>query len=298
MRGWIVGSDGVYRGEADGGWKRVGRFGYGINCLIHWGAGFAAGCPNGVYEVDAATGAWRQMHDETVTEVLAAAAVDGDPGIAVACPLGVATARRRKRPADGSLAWDFRSAGLPLNERYGNALAADPRVPGRFLSGSEAGVLSWTEGGARRERTGLAGFPVRALLASGGEFWAGTDEHGVWRSADGLTWRRAGRGADDATVFALASCGDGAERRLLCGTMEGLFVGDGEGRWERTGPSLSVTAAAADPAGGTWAMGGSPGGLWFSADRGGAWKQSGPFLNVGALLAPEAAGNTALGGKA
>lgn len=291
MLGWIVGSDGIFRGgadKADGAWTRLGRFEYGINCLIRYGSGFAAGCANGIYEVDPATGAWKQMHDETVTEVLAAAATGGDAGIVVACPLGVATARRRRGgPSDGTLAWDFRSMGLPLNERYGNALAPDPRTPGRFLSGSEAGVLSYTDGGARVERTGLSGFPVRALLYSGGGFWAGTDEHGVWRSGDGLTWRRAGRGADDATVFALAPCGDGKDLRFLCGAMDGLYVGDGEGRWERTGPSLSVTAVAADRAAETWAIGGSPGGLWFSADRGARWRQSGPFGNVGALLAPE-----------
>ncbi len=135
-------------------------------------------------------------------------------------------------------------------------------------------------------RSDLSGRPCRALLGAFDQLWAGTDEGGIWCSADGFSWQRAGTGLEDGTVFALAATAD----RILAGTLGGICSGDGTGAWQRTGPRLLVSAIAAHPeSAGPWLAGATPGGLWRSDDAGQRWRQIDGFDTVRAILPPETA---------
>lgn len=245
----------------------------------------AAGIGSGLWEWRAGGDRWIQLHDETLTEVLAIARVTGDPGVVAGTPYGVAVALR---DGNGAARWMACSDSLRVNERFTNAILVDPRDNDRWLVGAEAGVLIATESGARWARTSLTGTPVRALIHTMDAFWAGTDDRGVWRSADGLRWDPAGRGMENTTVYALS----GNAGRLLAGTRHGVAVGDGYGAWTRLGPRMLTTAVAAHPdESSLWLAGASPGGLWRTEDNGVTWRQVGAMRHVLSILPPE-------GGKA
>ena len=67
--------------------------------------------------------------------------------------------------------------------------------------------------------------PVRTLCQAHDAYWAGADQGGVWRSADGVDWKRAGLGLEHTPVYALAPADD----RLIAGTEQGVALGDGVG---------------------------------------------------------------------
>jgi hypothetical protein len=122
-----------------------------------------------------------------------------------------------------------------------------------------------------------------------GSWWAGTDERGIWRSQDGLVWRRAGRGLDEGTVFRLRE----SRGRILAGTLEGVVVGDGEGRWCGMGPRAMITGLGVHPDEPSfWVAGAVPGGLWVTEDGGRRWQYR-PALpsTVEAIIAPERRGS-------
>ena len=241
-------------------------------CGTHWG----------LWEVPRGAGRWIQLHDETLTEVLGIAPAPGDPGVVVATSYGLSFGRRDEY---GGGRWHSRADGLRVDERLSSAVLARPGAPGHWLVGTEAGVLCYAEEADRWQATGLAERPCRVLLHAFGAVWAGTDEGGVWRSADGLVWQRAGQGLDEGTVFALAATDAG----LVAGTLQGLCVGDGTGAWHRCGPRLLVSAVAVHPEPtGPWLAGAIPGGLWRSDDGGASWRQSGAFDTVHCILPPEA----------
>ncbi|MEW6752256.1 MAG: hypothetical protein AB1505_14935 [Candidatus Latescibacterota bacterium] len=277
MTEWLAGTGaGAYRGRLGGTWGPVGGYGYRVTSLLqHRGHTFCgAGC--GVWMVDLDGGRWEQLHDETLTEVLDLAPLPGDPGLLAASAYGVATPAR---DALGAARWTFWSDGLGVNERYSNAaLVADD---GRWLVGTEAGVLVAEEGGRRWSRTSLTGRAVRALCRALGSWWAGSDAGGIWRSADGLRWDPAGQGAEQATVFALSAAGD----RLLAGTLEGVLAGDGAGPWQRSGPRLLAAAVVSDPLDPrVWLAGGVPGGVWYTLDAGARWQQVAGLPSVAEAL--------------
>jgi hypothetical protein len=240
-----------------------------------------AGVGSGLWEVGLEGEMWTQLHDETLTEVLAIDAVPGDPGVVAASAYGVATGARDHL---GAVRWTFWSDGLRVEERFSNAILA--AGSDRWLVGTEAGVLVAEEGGKKWTHTGLAGTPVRGLCRALDSFWAGTDERGIWRSEDGLSWEPAGRGLDRETVFALAESGE----RIVAGSLEGVVVGDGRGAWQRVGPRMLMAAVAVHPvAREVWLAGGDPGGLWFTEDAGMKWQQAaGLPASVESLLSPEA----------
>ena len=84
----------------------------------------------------------------------------GEPGLIAGCPYGVATAAR---DALGAARWTFHSDALGPDERYTNALLVDPNDESRWLAGSEAGVLVYSDSGAHADRSDLWDVPVRAL---------------------------------------------------------------------------------------------------------------------------------------
>lgn len=266
MEKWLIGTkQGLYNGTPGQTWERVGGHEFRVTSLARRNQTVYAGVGSGLWEVSW-DGPWVQLHDETLTEVLDVALLsDGDPGLVAASAYGVATAHRDEL---GAARWTFWSDDLRVNERFSNAVL--PVDTDRWLVGTEGGVVMAVEGGRRWEHSDLLGSPVRALCLIHGMYWAGTDERGIWRSADGMHWIPAGTGLDGGTVFALAAAGD----RIIGGTLDGIVCGDGSGYWERTGPHMLAATVAVDPADpNVWLAGADPGGLWLSTDQGGEWRQ-------------------------
>lgn len=280
---WLIGADGVYRGVPMGAWQRLGDFNFKTNTLRAEERRIVVGVHCGVYELSPVGGQWRQLHDETVTEVLTFAACEGDPGVLIGSPYGVASARIDER---GAARWTFYAEGLRVNERFTNVIARTG-TPGRYLLGTEAGVLVFDMSTGTFDRTSLTGFPVRTIIYAFGRYYAGTDGHGVWVSDDCEVWHPAGTGIDHETVISLSCDGES----LIAGTDHGVMARTGLGHWRRLGPSVLVSAVAADPVGaGRWLVGTMPAGLWWTEDAGRTWRQTGAFGNVGAIVPPETPG--------
>lgn len=314
---WLIGSKGVYHGTIGGSWTRIGAQEYGISSLIResdrlvagasWGSGLWE-WPNDTGPAGAADQAdqsehaaqsgrtdqpdqadqpaqadrWMQLHDETLTEVMAIAPIEGSPGVVAGSPYGIATGRYDDL---GAVRWTHHSDALRVNERFTNAILVHPDEPTTWLIGTEGGVLIADDSGASWRRTSISGTAVRALACMHGQFWAGTDDRGIWRSEDGERWDSAGHAADGGAVFELMRAGDD----IVAATEHGVAIGDGLGHWVRRGPRHLSAAVQCHPGStSTWLAGATPGGLWYTEDGGHAWQQIPGFVNVRAIIAPEA----------
>ncbi len=289
---WIIGSKGVFHGIIGGSWTRIGAQEYGISSLIRepdrlvagasWGSGLWE-WPNGTGQADQADQAvrWKQLHDETLTEVMAIAAIEGSPGVVAGSPYGIATGQYDDV---GAVRWTHHSDALRVNERFTNAILVHPDDPSSWLIGTEDGVLVVEDSGANWNRTTLSGTAVRALAYIRGFFWAGTDDRGIWRSEDGVRWDSAGHTPDGGAIFDLTEAGE----TILAATQYGVASGDGSGHWVRMGPRHLCASVVCHPGStSTWLAGATPGGLWYTDDSGAAWHQIPGFVNVRAILAPE-----------
>lgn len=312
---WLIGSKGVYHGAIGGSWTRIGAQEYGISSLIReperlvagasWGSGLwewtlESGEPNRAGQSGHADQAgstdqvgntrqtdqarqpdrWKQLHDETLTEIMAIASIDGSPGVVAGSPYGIATGRYDEV---GVVRWTHHSDVLRVNERFTNAILVHPAEPTTWLIGTEGGVLIAEDRGASWRRTSISGTAVRALAFMHGQFWAGTDDRGIWRSEDGQRWDSAGQAPDGGAVFELTLAGDD----IIAATEHGVAVGDGSGHWVRTGPRHLCAAVACHPAAtSTWLSGATPGGLWYTEDGGHTWRQVPGFVNVRSVIAP------------
>lgn len=280
---WLAGTGaGLFR-SADGiAWERVGAYEFRVTSILRDDRRLCVGVGSGAWEVREEPDRWVQLHDETLTEVLDLGGIPGDPGLVAASAYGIATGARDDL---GAIRWSWNSDALSVKERFTNTVAVDPADASRWVVGAEAGVLVASENGGRWTYSDLMGFPVRVVRRLLGNWWAGTDGRGVWRSPDGLTWRLAGRGLDEGTVFALAE----SDGRLLAGTLKGVAVGDGKGRWRGVGPSAVIAAIAACPERPAfWVAGAAPGGIWVTQDGGGSWRQApGLSSTIEAVIAPE-----------
>ena len=307
---WLIGSKGVYHGTIGGSWTRIGAQEYGISSLIRepdrlvagasWGSGLwewsignkqagesgSSGQPdptNQASQSDHAdqTDRWKQLHDETVTEVMAIAPIDGSPGVVAGSPYGIATGQYDDAEA---VRWTHHSDALRVNERFTNAILVHPDDSKTWLVGTEGGILIADDSGAAWRRTSLSGTAVRALAFMHGQFWAGTDDRGIWRSEDGARWDSVGHTPDGGAVFELTLVGND----ILAATEHGVAVGDGSGHWVRTGPRHLCAAVRSHPVStSTWLAGATPGGLWYTEDGGNAWQHVPGFANVRAILPPE-----------
>ncbi|MDD9999186.1 MAG: hypothetical protein OXQ89_15725 [Rhodospirillaceae bacterium] len=290
---WLIGSKGVYHGTIGGSWTRIGAQEYGISSLIRepdrlvagasWGSGLWE-WPNDADQADQTdqVGRWKQLHDETLTEIMAIAAIEGSPGVIAGSPYGIATGRYDDL---GAVRWTHHSDALRVNERFTNAILVHPEEPTMWLIGTEGGVLIADDSGAAWRRTSISGTAVRALACIHGQFWAGTDDRGIWCSKDGERWDSTGHTADGGAVFELMRAGDD----IVAATEHGVAIGDGSGHWVRTGPRHLCAAVRCHPGStSTWLAGATPGGLWYTEDGGHAWQQIPSFVNVRAIIAPEA----------
>ncbi|MYA76333.1 MAG: hypothetical protein F4014_12095 [Gemmatimonadetes bacterium] len=296
---WLIGSKGVYHGTIGGSWTRIGAQEYGISSLIRepgrlvagasWGSGLWE-WPNDAGQADQSeqsgrpdlTDRWKQLHDETLTEIMAIAPIEGSPGVVAGSPYGIATGRYDDL---GAVRWTHHSDALRVNERFTNAILVHPDEPKTWLIGTEGGVLIADDSGAAWRRTSISSTAVRALACIHEQFWAGTDDRGIWRSEDGERWDSVGHTADGGAVFELMRAGDD----IVAATEHGVAIGDGSGHWVRTGPRHLCAAVRCHPGStSTWLAGATPSGLWYTEDGGHAWHQIPGFVNVRAIIEPEA----------
>ncbi|MBM3261995.1 MAG: hypothetical protein FJY97_00980 [candidate division Zixibacteria bacterium] len=280
---WLVGSRGVYHGRIGGVWDCVGAQEDSVSDILRLPDRLVAAASggSGLWEWRFETDGWVQLHDETLTEVLAIAAIEGDPGIVAGSPFGVAVAQRDQL---GAVRWTHLSDKLHVAERFTNAILVDPGNPSCWLVGTETGVLVAHDAGTTWERTSLMDTPVRTLLHAHGLFWAGTDRKGVWCSQDGLRWDPAGHTIKHSPVYRLIPWED----RLIAATGDGVAVMDGQGGWPLTGPAMLCSGVAVDPwHPSCWVSGGAPGGLWYTEDAGIIWRQIPGFAFVWTVLPPE-----------
>ena len=283
---WLIGTKGVYHGTIGGSWTRIGAQEYGISSLIREPDRLVAGASwgSGLWEWSIGTDQadrWKQLHDETVTEVMAIAPIEGSPGMVAGSPYGITTGQY---DSAGAVRWTHHSDALRVNERFTNAILVHPGNASSWLVGTEGGVLIADDSGATWRRTSLSGTAVRALAFMNGQFWAGTDDRGIWRSEDGARWDSVGHTPDGGAVFELTLAGDD----ILAATEHGVAVGDGSGHWVRTGPRHLCAAVRCHPVStSTWLAGATPGGLWYTEDGGNAWQHVPGFANVRAILPPE-----------
>jgi hypothetical protein len=280
---WLIGANsGLFRSADGASWERIGAYEFRVTSILRDNGRLCVGVGGGAWEVRDDPDPWVQLHDETLTEVLDLARIPGDPGLVAASAYGVATGAR---DGLGAVRWSWHSDPLAVNERFTNAVAVDPADPRRWGVGTEAGVLVAEEGGRRWIYSNLMGVAGRAVRRALGAWWAGTDGQGIWTSPDGLSWRKAGYGLDDGTVFALAE----SHGRILAGTLRGVVVGDGRGHWRNLGPRALIASVAAHPQQPDfWMAGAVPGGLWVTRDAGESWRQaSGLPSTIEAISPPE-----------
>lgn len=275
---WLVGANGLSCGAPQKGWASVGGQAFTANGILRTDTGLVVASDTGLWEIPNGTQQWVQLHDETMTSALGVVQAPVGIGIVVASAYGVATAQKDDL---GVPRWTWYSDTLAVNERYSNVILADPKDGLRWLVGTEAGVLVREHNEDRWVYSSLMGKPVRGLCWAHESFWAGVDDGGVWKSKDGVTWLRAGKGLDDTTVFSVTGTDDG----LLLGLDGGMAVGNGEERWVCQGPKMKTRVVAVD--GQVWLAGANPGGLWWSENGGTRWQKTGDFVYVRSILKGE-----------
>ena len=282
---WIIGSNGVYHGTPRNSWTRVGAQEYGNSSLIREPNRLLAGASwgSGLWEWTENSDRWKQLHDETLTEVIAIASIGGNPGLIAGSPYGVATGSYDEI---GAVRWTHHSDTLQVNERFTNAILVHPRDTSTWLIGTESGVIVTTNSGSTWKQTTITDTPVRALIYGQNLFWAGTDNKGIWCSEDGIHWLSVGHTVDGGAIFGLSEAGNS----ILAGTEHGVAIGDSSGKWNRMGPRYLCASVACHPRSSlSWLSGGAPGGLWYTQDGGEYWYQIEGFVNVHSILAPREA---------
>lgn len=253
---WLVGTTGgLYAINGDGACRYLAPYRFRVVAICRHEQRTLLATGSGLWEIGAER--WIQRHDETLTEVHDA--IDDGKRVIVASAYGLAVGQTEPTQATH---WDWRSASLPVNQRFTNAILR--LDDGRILAATEGGILLHHDDG-RWQPASLQDTAVRCLLPWGDGLLAGAD-NGVWWSDDGVTWRSVfSRGA----VYALAHGGQG----VLAGSEYGVWRAESVEQWHCAGlGDMRVSAIGYDTAADICYAGGSPGGLWRSADGGHTWQ--------------------------
>jgi len=229
----------------------------------------------GLFSVDLARGTWTQLHDETLTEVLALSEYQTGIGVIAGCPYGLATGAADEL---GAARWTFHDGDLTVDQRFINAVL---RIDAEraCIVGTEGGLLYFD--GSEFSSANISDTAVRALCPGHGCFWAGTDTRGIWRSDDGRNWSEAPRSSEFGAVFDIVATAGG----ILAATENGFMSGDGATVWVRSGPRIRAACVEAhSELQGRWLGGAYPGGLWVTETSGATWSQVGNFTRVMSIV--------------
>ena len=278
----IVQGPGLYSGNPiENSWVRVGNnqsTGFSLHRTQHI---IIMGANHGMYSLNRENRKWNQLHDETLTEVLAVASSSiGDPGLIAGSPFGVASSYKDDLQA---IRWTFHSDKLSPNERFTNTVLIDPDDHSRWICGTEAGIITYTDSGSNFEHGNICDVPVRALHHNHEGFWAGCDQGGIYNSLDGLSWKLSVKRIE-VPVYGITSCNG----EIVAATGRGILFGTSKTLSNLLGPQMLFADVAIDPSNSKhWLAAASPGGLWFSTDIGEQWEQITPFKNARCILPPE-----------
>jgi hypothetical protein len=270
---WIVGSTGVWAGDPQGEWRSHGPYPFAVEGIQRAESSLLVGTGHGLWEAPLdPVGRWTQLHDEALTEVLDVARdAEGAPVAAGSYGVSVSTTDEF-----GLRRWRSLTEDLSPDQRYTNVIRL--AGPDLWLAATEAGVLISTNSGLHWESTELSGSPVRSLEKLDDQWWAGTDDRGLWCSHDGHAWKQVDCPA--AAVFSVALSGN----NLLVGGYDGVHWRNAQGVWKQSGPRALIRCLVM--AGKIWVAGADPGGLWVSGDEGASWHRQGPFQRVTVICPP------------
>jgi photosystem II stability/assembly factor-like uncharacterized protein len=230
-------------------------------------------CGNGVLRSTDGGASWRVTTGWNVTEVLK---VKVDPSNSRR--VYAATAYGLIASTDRGETWRYRMQGVA--RRFTSDVCIDRSDPKNLLLATELGVFRSTSAGERWEPTGLSATDTRTIIQHPSHprvFWAGTEDHGVWRSLDGgRTWSMSNAGLGHLTVYAIAI--EQPEGPLYIGTHGGGVYrsSDNGATWQQCSRGMDIldvhTLAVHPGHPGTVFAGTLNGGLYQSTDRGISWR--------------------------
>jgi photosystem II stability/assembly factor-like uncharacterized protein len=267
--GLFVSTDGGTRWQQKG-WREYIRMFYteaGTDGTL-WSA-----CGNGVLRSTDNGGSWRITTGGDVTEVLKLH-VDGRNPHRIAA----ATAYGPMVTTDRGEHWTFVREGL--TRKFTSDVCIDRR-DGALLVATETGVFRRGTSDGTWSPTSLRNQDVRVLAQHPSKpeiFLAGTEENGVWKSADhGNTWSAANAGLNHPTVYVIAFA-PGGKGAVYVGTHGGGVYrsDDGGTTWLQKSKGLEppdvhgLVVLPSSP--GTVFAGTLNGGLFRSTDRGETWR--------------------------
>jgi len=229
-------------------------------------------CGNGVLRSTDHGTSWRVTTGWEVTEVLKLSVDARNPKRVAA-----ATAYGPILTTDGGSTWKFLLEGLP--ERYATDVCID-RTDGTLLLATGTGVYRRASSDTGWMPTTLQGKDIRVLTqhpAAPNIFWAGTEDDGVWKSADGgKSWTVSNAGLDHRTVYVIAIDPKQPDTLYLGTYGGGVYRSDDGGKsWRQKLSGLSlldIHALAVIPSSPGMVFAGTlNGGLFKSTDAGETW---------------------------
>lgn len=231
-------------------------------------------CGNGVLRSTDHGATWKITTGWEVTEALKVKVDPHDPKVVHA-----ATAYGIFTSTDHGETWRERNRGLAST--FTSDLVVDRGNRSRLLAATESGIHVSADGGERWALAGLKGKGIRTLVQDprrAGIFWAGTEDHGVYRSGDGgKSWQAFNHGTPFITVYAIAVHPEHSDT-VYIGTHEGgVYRSDDGGRsWRQKIAGLRhpmVHAVAILPSHPKVVFAGTiNGGLYRSSDGGETWE--------------------------
>ncbi len=252
------------------GWREYIRTFYSVESVdgTLWTA-----CGNGVLRSTDGGTSWKVTTGWEETEVLKIAVDPRRPERVFA-----ATAYGPIATTDGGETWEFRRNGL--SRWFTGDVCIDWKQSARVLLASETGVLISVDGGRRWRPTSLKGKDIRTIVqdpSADGRFWAGTEQDGIWASANGgATWHSASKGLSHMTVYCIVFDPDDPVRMYAGTHGGGVYRSSDHGRtWQQCSQgllNLVVHSLAVLPGGPPTVFAGTLNdGLFRSTDGGDTW---------------------------
>jgi photosystem II stability/assembly factor-like uncharacterized protein len=232
---------------------------------------------NGVHKSDDAGTTWRITTEWEITEVLC---VSPDPRdvntVYCATPYGV------YKSSDGCRTWVQKNSGL--RGGFSSWVVVDPARSATVYCATEDGAYRSDDGAQTWRRLGLSVTGVRTIVPHPKEpsvLFAGTEDHGLYRSPNGgVWWTKCEAGIDHTTFYSIAIDPLAPDTMYATGYVTGVYKSiDGGKTWKRMNNGLSVLTfhtLACDPttsgrvyAGAYW------GGVFRTDDGGKNWRNVG-----------------------
>ncbi len=274
---------GLYRQQPSGDtiWTQLGPNNIrAFGVAVHPGTSqqvlyIAAG--NGVHKSTDAGKTWRITTGWRITEVQCVAPDPRDlNGVYLACAYGIF------RSTDGCASWKECNTGLAST--FSTCVIVDHARPGVIYCATEGGAYISTDKGDSWSRMGLSVDGIRTIAQHPGDanvLFAGTENHGIYRSTNGgIWWNKCEAGIDHPTFYSIAFDPQNPSTLYASGYVTGVYKStNGGDSWSRKNTGLGVLtfhSLAVDPrnsarvyAAAYW------GGVYRTDDAGETWRRVG-----------------------